>query len=129
MIEIEFAEVTQEVLEKPRGRDGADERKRERAADLAQPCRVHVLKPDDAGLCTTDNVLHLVAEKPGGYERIRRLLVIIGAVWFMAGIATWINLATIDGPRCQYLHDQTACARLEWQSALALAKKRIEARL
>lgn len=129
MIEIEFAEVTQEVLEKPRGRDRADGRKGKRTVNLAQRCRVHVLKPDDAGLSTTGNVLPLVAEKLRAYERIRRLLVIVGAVWFMAGIAMWIYLAALDGLRCQYLRDQTACARLEWQSVLALAKKWIEARL
>lgn len=96
--------------------------------DLAQSCRVHVLKADDAAGYAIGNVLQLAVENLGGNERVRTRVVIIGAVWLLAGFAMWIYLATGDGLRCQYLHDQTACARLEWQSALALAKKRIEAR-
>jgi hypothetical protein len=95
----------------------------------AQRCRAHVLRADDARLYTTGNVLHLAAEKLEGYRRMRTLVVIVGAVWLLAVIAMWIYLANSDGLRCQYLHDQTACARLEWQSALALAKKRIEERM
>ena len=95
--------------------------------DLTQRFRFHVLEADDAGSYTSGNVLHLAAEKPECHERIRRRVVMVAAVWLLAGVAMWI--ATSDGLRCQYLHDQTACARLEWQSALYLAKKRIEAGL
>ena len=59
---------------------------------------------------------------------MRTRVVIVGAVWLVGVIATWIYLAS-DRLHCQYFRDQTACARLEWQSALALAKKRTEARL
>jgi hypothetical protein len=95
----------------------------------AQRCRARVLKVDDARLYWTGNVLHLAAEKLEGYQRLRTLIVIVGAMWLLAVVAMWIYLANGDGLRCRYLHDQTACARLEWQSALALAKKRIEERL
>jgi hypothetical protein len=127
MIDIEFEQVTEEVLEQPRPRDRADARKGERVMDLAQRFRVHVLEVDNPGFDTTGNVLHLAEEKSEGHKRIRRRVVMVGAVWLLAGIAMWI--ATSDGLRCRYLHDETACARLEWQSALYLAKKRIEAGL
>lgn len=128
MIDIEFNEITQEALEQPHLRDRADARTVGRVMDFAQRHCVQVLMAEDVRL-SRGNVQHLAADKPQGSERMRGWIVLVGVAGLLAGIAVCTCLATSDGVRCQYLHDQTACARLEWQSALALAKKRFEARL